>query len=87
MISIVIPVYNGAKTLKECLSAVFANRFKGFEVILVDDASPDKSLEIAEGFPCRIIKNPIRLGRGPARNAGLKAELPGSSRINQAPWR
>ena len=73
MISIVIPVYNGEKTLKECLSGVFANQFKGFEVILVDDASPDKSLEIAEGFPCRIIKNPIRLGRGPARNAGLKA--------------
>ena len=44
--SVVIPVRNKAPYLKECLDSVFAQSFRDFEVIAVDDASTDDSLEI-----------------------------------------
>ena len=45
-ISIVIPVYNIEKYLKECLDSLVSQTFKDFEVICVNDGSKDKSLEI-----------------------------------------
>ena len=47
-ISIIIPVYNSAQTLKECLDAIFSFDLKNFEVIVVSDNSPDNSLEITK---------------------------------------
>ncbi len=48
--SVVIPVYNKAPYLQECLESVFAQRFTAFEVIAVDDASTDESLEVLRSF-------------------------------------
>ena len=45
-ISIIIPVYNAALTLKECLDAVFNISYKNFEVILVSDGSTDNTLSL-----------------------------------------
>ena len=45
-ISIVIPVYNVEKYLKECLDSILNQTFKDFEVICVNDGSTDNSLEI-----------------------------------------
>lgn len=41
--SIVIPVYNAEKYLKQCIDSILAQRFTDFEVILVDDGSKDNS--------------------------------------------
>lgn len=48
--SIVIPVYNVEKYLKECLKSLQTQTYAKFEVILVDDGSQDKSGEICDEF-------------------------------------
>mgnify|MGYP001771145197 FL=1 len=48
--SIVIPVYNGAEYLEECVASVLDQDFGDFEVILVDDGSTDGSLEVEESL-------------------------------------
>ena len=42
-ISIIVPVYNTEKYLKECVDSIQAQTFKDYEIILVDDGSTDKS--------------------------------------------
>lgn len=72
-ISIIIPVYNGAKTLGFCLESVFKSSYPKFECIVVDDHSNDYSLEIAEGFDTKIIKLDKQQGAAYARNQGAEA--------------
>ena len=48
MIAVIIPVYNSSQTLKECLDAVFSNKFEKFEVIVISDNSEDNSINIAK---------------------------------------
>jgi glycosyltransferase involved in cell wall biosynthesis len=49
-LSIIIPFYNVEKFFDKCLYSVLNQTFKDFEVILVDDASPDNSKAIAEKY-------------------------------------
>lgn len=46
LVSVVIPVYNGALYLKEAVSSVMASTYTNFEVILIDDGSTDKSKKL-----------------------------------------
>jgi len=73
-VSIIIPAYNAARTIGECLSAIHNLVWDGeIEVIVVDDASTDNTVKIARCFPgVKII--PIHHG-GAARamNTGIKA--------------
>ena len=71
-ISIIIPVYNSAQTLKECLDAIFSFDLKNFEVIVVSDNSPDNSLEITKKYPCEIVELPQNNGPAFARNKGAQ---------------
>lgn len=48
--SIVIPVYKSEKFLKTCLDSVFNQTISNFEVILVNDGSPDNSISIIESY-------------------------------------
>lgn len=70
-VSVIIPVHNGAATLKTCLEAVFHSNYSEFEVILVDDASSDSSIDIAKEFPCKIIRMEKQGGPSVARNLGV----------------
>ncbi|MDI6785211.1 MAG: glycosyltransferase family 2 protein [bacterium] len=72
LISIIIPVYNASNTLKECLEAIFASNYSNYEVILIDDCSTDNSLEIANNFPCKIVKLSQKSGAAAARNKGAE---------------
>ncbi len=56
-LSIILPVYNGAKTLDECLKSIFEQDFskKDFEVLFIDGGSKDRSLEIAKKYPLKIV--------------------------------
>ena len=50
MISIIVPVYNTEKYLRECLDSILAQTYKDLEVILVDDGSKDSSLLICHEY-------------------------------------
>ena len=52
-ISIIIPIYNVEKYLRECLDSILNQTFQNFEIICVDDGSTDKSLEILEEYKNR----------------------------------
>jgi glycosyltransferase involved in cell wall biosynthesis len=60
-ISIVIPVYNEAAALKECLEAIARQTVRPFEVIVVDNGSTDDSIGVAQNFDfVRLIHEPKR---------------------------
>ncbi|GLW25747.1 glycosyltransferase family 2 protein [Microbispora triticiradicis] len=73
MISLVVPCYNAAKTLRLCLESVLAQTRRPGEVVVVDDASTDGSAEIAEELGCRVVRLPENRGVSAARNAGIDA--------------
>ena len=50
MITVGIPIYNAEAYLEDAINSVLVQSFKNFELILVDDGSTDKSLEIAKSF-------------------------------------
>lgn len=61
-VSVVTPVFNGAKYLAECIESVLAQTYQYFEYIIVDNCSTDASLEIAQKYASKdsrvkVIKN------------------------------
>ncbi|MFY1694196.1 MULTISPECIES: glycosyltransferase [unclassified Solwaraspora] len=68
--SVIIPTYNKAKTLAECVRSVYRQTCQPVEVVVVDDASTDGSREIAAGLPCQLVCLPANRGVSAARNAG-----------------
>jgi GT2 family glycosyltransferase len=73
--SVIVPNYNGALFLRECLESLLRQAFADFEVIVVDDASPDGSAEIVAGeFPTmRLIRLERNGGFAHAVNVGIAA--------------
>jgi glycosyltransferase involved in cell wall biosynthesis len=72
-ISVVIPSYNRAKTLKRALQSVYQQTSAVDEVILVDDGSTDASSDgLAELFPGLITIRQTRQGVSAARNRGIE---------------
>jgi glycosyltransferase involved in cell wall biosynthesis len=73
-VSVVIPVYNGARTIGRALESVFAQTFTDFEIVVVDDGSTDDTLAALEryGDRIRVIKESNR-GPSAARNTGVSA--------------
>ena len=49
-VSVIVPVYKAEKYLRKCVDSILTQTFKDFEVILVDDGSPDKSGEICDEY-------------------------------------
>ncbi|MDY3344596.1 glycosyltransferase [Riemerella anatipestifer] len=50
LFSIIVPVYNASKTLRQCIESILKQSFKDFELILVNDGSTDDSGKIAEDY-------------------------------------
>ncbi len=48
--SVVLPVYNGAHYLRECVDSILAQTFDDYELVIVDDASTDDSTDILETY-------------------------------------
>ncbi|MBR4618807.1 MAG: glycosyltransferase [Bacilli bacterium] len=69
--SVIIPVYNVEKYIKKCLDSVFNQSFKDYEVIVVNDGTEDRSMDIVEKYDVNII-NQKNSGLSSARNAGVK---------------
>ncbi len=71
LVSVVIPVYNGEKTLKECLDSVVNQTYENYEVIVVDNNSTDSTKEIISQYEKAKYVFEGKPGRGAARNAGI----------------
>ncbi|MGH3357704.1 MAG: glycosyltransferase family 2 protein, partial [Nocardioidaceae bacterium] len=76
-VSVVLPIYNVEEYLRECLDSIVEQDFDDFEVLVVDDGSPDGSADIAAEYAGRdsrlkIITRPNG-GLGAARNTGLRS--------------
>ena len=76
--SIVLPVYNVEEYIRKCLDSIISQNFTDYEIIVVDDESPDNSMQIVEEFanayPERFhIMRQKNKGNGGARNVGAAA--------------
>ena len=78
--SVIVPIYKTEKYLAKCIDSVLCQDFNDYELILINDGSPDGSLAIAEAYSVRY-PDKIKLisqqnsGSGAVRNAGLKAAV------------
>ncbi|MDB8711938.1 glycosyltransferase family 2 protein [Mediterraneibacter gnavus] len=76
MISVVIPTYNRAKTIKDAVGSVLCQTYSDLEVIIVDDASTDETEDIIKEIPdsrIKYIKLENNSGACNARNMGALA--------------
>lgn len=75
LLSIIVPIYNVEEYLPECLNSIFAQTFTDYELILVDDGSPDncpKMCDEAAAKDARVrVIHQKNGGLSAARNAGL----------------
>ena len=76
-ISVIVPVYNVERYIKFCVDSILNQTFRDFEIILVDDATPDDSFELCKKIygdnkKVRFIRHEKNLGLGEARNTGIK---------------
>lgn len=71
-VSIIIPNYNGEKILKECLDSVLDQTYKNMEIIVVDDASIDQSIEILNRYKeVKLVVNEHNSGFAASVNKGI----------------
>ena len=76
-LSVVLPVYRVQAYLRQCLDSILSQSFDDFEVVAVDDCSPDYSGAILAEYAARdprlrVITSPENVGLGLARNLGLE---------------
>ena len=71
-ISVIIPVYNGSKYLNQCLDALMKSSYRQFEIIVVDDASTDDSVDICRKKGITVLQMPHQSGPAAARNYGAQ---------------
>jgi glycosyltransferase involved in cell wall biosynthesis len=74
-VSVIIPCYNEAKTLARLLAAVRASGVASMEVIVVDDASRDGSLELLEGELSPLVDVLVKHDRNRGKGAALRAGI------------
>lgn len=76
MISVIVPVYKAEKVISRCVASVIAQEYKDWELILVDDGSPDRSGEICDEYAemdTRIrVLHQENVGASVARNHGIE---------------
>ena len=72
LISIIVPVYNNPRDLRECLSALIGSSCSGSEIIVVDDGSTDDTFSVAAGMGVAVLRLARNSGPAAARNFGVR---------------
>jgi glycosyltransferase involved in cell wall biosynthesis len=77
IISVVVPVYNTSQYLDECIGSIVNQTLKEIEIICVNDASTDNSLEVLESWMQKdpritVVDFKVNKRQGAARNAAIK---------------
>lgn len=75
LVSVIVPVYNVEKYIGCCVQSILAQTFSDFELILVDDGSPDQSGDICDAYAAKdprvVVIHKENGGVSSARNLGL----------------
>lgn len=79
-ITVLLPVYNGERYLKQAVRSVLNQTYKNFELLIVDDGSTDKSVEIARSF------NDSRIRIHKKQHTGLADTLNEGISLSQGEW-
>lgn len=76
VISVIVPVYNVAAYLPECVDSILGQSYRDLEVILIDDGSSDHSGAICDGYAAKdprvLVIHQKNGGAAAAKNAGLR---------------
>lgn len=77
-LTVIVPCYNGEKTLPRALDSLISQTFLDFEVLIINDGSHDASGRIADTFAARdsrfhVIHKPVNEGLSAGRNTGMAA--------------
>lgn len=80
-LSVIVPTYNRAEMLEECLKAVRASRFQDYELLVVDCGSQDATCDMARRYADRLIELDGIPSRSAARNQGV-ASAQGEIMVN-----
>ena len=73
LVSVIVPVYNRARFLRDALESIYSQTYRSFEVVVVDDGSTDDSAEVARSFPGVRCLTQTNQGVSVARNVGIQA--------------
>lgn len=77
-VSVIIPIYNVEKYLERCLNSILHQTYTDYEVICINDCSPDKCDEILERFQnkyssvLQVLQNKENIGQGKSRERGIR---------------
>ena len=70
--TLVIPAYNEERGLEVVLAEICPEASAhGIEILVVDDGSIDGTCEVADRFPCRVVRHQTNLGKGAAMRTGV----------------
>ena len=79
LVSVIVPVYNAEKFIREAMDSVRAQTYENWELLLVEDGSSDGSVDVITGYIAdtqetriRLIRQPFNQGAACARNRGVK---------------
>lgn len=74
MISIIIPVLNSERSIRDCLNAILDQGYprEHYEIIIIDNGSTDKSIEIIKQYPVKLLFEKRAHNSYMARNLGIK---------------
>ena len=75
-VSVIMPVYNGERYIREAIKSILNQTYKNFELLIIDDCGQDKSMDIVRAYAkiddrIRIIYNRSNKGIAYSRNVGL----------------
>ncbi len=77
LISVILPFYNAQTTIDQCLESILSQSLTDFEIICINDKSPDDSQKIVEKYKAKdprivLLENDENIGLGATRNRGVQ---------------